>query len=122
MSTSKRIPELQSIEFKGHKSVQRYSQALRDLNRDVAHEAEFAAEELQAVLARQKGHPLLAGLDVRLRARKVAKRLRRSAELSAGAAVEAVKLYAEFRAQFTEVIKPKEKKDKGFDFNDYDGD
>jgi hypothetical protein len=121
MTTSQRIPELEGIQFTGHESVRKYSQALRDLNRDLAHEAEFAAEELQVVLSAQKGHPLLAGLDVRLRARRVARRLHRAAELSAGAAIEAVKLYAEFRIQFSEVITPKESKNRrNFDFNDHD--
>jgi hypothetical protein len=114
-----RIPELESIEFTGHASVARYSKALRGINRDIAHECEYAAEELQAVLSRQRGHPLLLGLDVRLRARKVAKRLHRAGELSAGAAVEAVKFYSEFRLQFADVITPpKPKPGKNFDFDD----
>ena len=119
MATRSRIPELEAIEFKGHKSVAQYSKAGRDLCRDLSAEFDFAAEELQAVLARQKGHPLLMGIDTRLRARKVAKRLHRASELAAGAAVESVKFYAEFRLQFGEVISPaKEKPRMDFDFDD----
>jgi hypothetical protein len=119
-ATRKRIPELESIEFTGAKSVADYSKALRDLSRDMCNESEFAAEELVAVLSRQKGHPLLAGVDTRLRARKVAKRLYRAAQLYNGAAVEAVKLYQEFRLQFADVINPKPSKvpAKAFDFED----
>jgi hypothetical protein len=118
----KRIPELESIEFTGASSLAEYSRALRNLSRDIANETEFAAEELLAVLSKQKGHPLLAGIDTRLRARRVAKRLYRASELYLGGAVEAVKLYQEFRKQFTDVIKPKASKKPArlFDFDDDD--
>jgi hypothetical protein len=118
--TRKRIPELEAIDFTGAKSVADYSKALRDLSRDMSNESEFAAEELVAVLSRQKGHPLLAGVDTRLRARRVARRLYRASQLYNGAAVEAVKLYQEFRLQFADVIKPKPSKvpAKTFDFED----
>jgi hypothetical protein len=120
MAAKSRIPELQSIEFNGSASIKKYSQKMRDIARDLSWEADFAAEELQAILARQgKGHPLLMGVDTKLRARKVAKRLHRASELLAGAGVEAVKLYEEFRLQFADIIKPqKPKKQDKFDFDD----
>jgi hypothetical protein len=119
-ATRKRIPELESIDFTGAKSVANYSKTLRDLSRDMSNESEFAAEELTAVLSRQRGHPLLAGIDVRMRARRVARRLYRAAQLYNGAAVEAVKLYQEFRVQFADVITPKApaKPARRFDFDD----
>jgi hypothetical protein len=122
MATRSRIPELESIEFTGAKSVAEYSKALRNLSRDMSSEAAFAAEELQAVLSRQKGHPLLMGIDVRMRARKVTRRLHRASELFAGSAVEAVKLYQEFRIQFADVISPRPSRApaKAFDFDDGD--
>jgi hypothetical protein len=115
-----RIPELRSIEFKGAKSVAAYSRALRDLNRSVAIECEAAADEFVAVVSRQR-HPGLAGVNMRRRARKVAKRLHRAAELAAGAAVEAVKLNAEFRVQFAEALTPanRPRRRNQFDFNDH---
>ena len=121
-TTRKRIPELESIEFTGAKSVAEYSKTLRNLSRDMANEAEYAAEELIAVLSRQKGHPLLAGVDTRMRARRVARRLYRAAQLFNGVAVEAVKLYQEFRMQFADVITPKPSKQpaRRFDFDDDD--
>jgi hypothetical protein len=116
-----RIPELSGIEFTGHAAVAEYSKALRALCRDLSFEIEFAAEEIYAVLSRQKGHPLLLGLDVRLRARRVANRLRRAEELTAGAAVEAVKFYVEFRRQFAEAINPPAQRSaKAFNFDDGD--
>jgi hypothetical protein len=118
-AAKQRIPELSGIEFTGHAAITEYSKTLRALMRDLAYELDFAAEEIQAVLSRQRGHPLLFGIDVRLRARKVAKRLRRASELCAGAAVEAVKFYQEFRKQFAEVINPQRAKPRqAFDFND----
>jgi hypothetical protein len=119
MAPRNRIPELSGIEFTGHQSVIDYSKALREINRDLAHETEFAAEELRAVLSRQQGHPLLFGIDVRLRARKVTKRLHRASELCGGAAVEAVKFYQEFRLQFAEVITPPRRAPaQAFDWDD----
>lgn len=118
-SGKQRIPELESIDFTGAASIRKYSQSLRDLGRDLSAETGFGAEELYAVLTRQKGHPLLAGIDVKMRARKVAKRLHRASELFAGGAVEAVKLHQEFRLQFAEVLKPSRKTPaKKFDFDD----
>lgn len=114
-----RIPELSGIEFTGHVSVAKYAQELRALMRDCADETRFGAEEIQAVLSRQKGHPLLLGVDVRMRARRVARRLHRVSELEAGAAIEAVKFYHEFRRQFADVINPAPRRTRQmFDFND----
>jgi hypothetical protein len=114
-----RIPELSGIEFTGHKSVADYSKKLRALMRDLSYETDFAAAEIYAVLSRQKGHPLLMGVDVKIRARKVAKRLRRVSELCGGGAVESVRFYREFRLQFSDVIRPAPKaKAKAFNFND----
>jgi hypothetical protein len=118
-ATHSKIPELSGIQFTGHKSVADYSKALRALLRDISYEVDFASEELYAVLKRQNGHPLLMGIDVKLRARKVIKRLRRISQLTAGGAVESVKFYQEFRFQFGDVIKPPPKPKKiEFDFND----
>jgi hypothetical protein len=113
-----RIPELEVIEFKGAKAIADYSRMLRALGRDLAAECEASAEEVKAVLSRQAGHPLLFGVDVRVRARKVARRLKRAAELGQGVAIEAVKFNQEFRLQFADVIEPKRRRRPEFDFND----
>jgi hypothetical protein len=114
-----RIPELSGIEFTGHVSVANYAQELRALMRDCADETRFGAEEIYAVLSRQEGHPLLLGVDVRVRARRVARRLHRVSELNAGAAVEAVRFYAEFRRQFADAISPPPRNARQmFNFND----
>lgn len=114
-----RIPELSGIEFTGHTSVAQYAQDLRSLMRDCADETRFGAEEIYAVLSRQKGHPLLLGVDVRMRARRVARRLHRVSELNSGAAIEAVRFYHEFRRQFAEAINPPQRANRQmFNFND----
>ena len=74
-----------------------------------------------AVLSRQKGHPLLLGVDVRLRARRVARRLKRCAESAQGVATEAVRFNEEFRIQFADVITPRPVRHQVFDFNDDNG-
>jgi len=112
-----RIPELETIEFKGASSIAEYSRAGRRIGRDLAAEFDQAAQEIQVVLAHQKGHPLLMGVDVRLRARRVARRLERAAELANGLAVELVRFNAEFRVQFAEVLAPPKNKPKSFDWN-----
>lgn len=112
-----KIPELETIEFKGASSIAEYSRAGRRIGRELAAEFDQAAEEIMAVLSRQKGHPLLLGVDVRLRARRVAKRLQRAAELANGMAIECVKFNTEFRVQFAEVITQKRPRAKKFDFN-----
>jgi hypothetical protein len=101
-----RIPELSGVQFTGKESVERYARVLRNLFRDLAFEVEFGSGELYAVLSRQHGHPLLMGLDVKLRARRVCRRLDRLARLMGGGCVESVAFYTEFRRQFEPVIKP----------------
>jgi hypothetical protein len=113
----RRIAELSGIEFEGAKDITVYAQKGRELCRDLAMELEAAAEMVLGVLSRQHGHPLLFGIDVRMRARKVAKRLQRAAELAQGAGVEIVKFRSEFRYQFANVINPPKTKSK-FDWED----
>lgn len=115
---SSKVPELSGIEFDGHSAVRAYADAARKMFRDIAFELEFSSGELYAVLSRQKGHPMLAGVDVRLRARRVCRRLDRMGQLAGGGSVEAVKFYAEFRRQFAPAIDPEKAKkpDKSFDF------
>jgi hypothetical protein len=105
-----RIPELSGIEFTGHESVKDYAATLRGLFRDLAFEVEFGRGELYEVLTRQQGHPLLMGIDVRLRARRVCKRLDRLAALMGGGVTESVAFYREFRLQFAPAIQPEKKR------------
>ncbi|GII86605.1 hypothetical protein Ssi03_45950 [Sphaerisporangium siamense] len=119
-----RIPELSSIPFGGPSAITEYSRAGRDLCRDLSEELNIGADELYQVLIRSfRGHPVLALLgapDVRMRAKRVVKRLRRAAELQKGAGTELVKFYAQFRKEFVSVLpqaKP-ERRRVAFDWDD----
>lgn len=120
--SSQRIDGLSEIEFTGAKSVAHYSKAARNLCRDLAREFEFGGDEIEgALVAAMKGNPVLALVgapDVRMRARRVAKRLRRASELAQGAAVEAVKFNAQFRREFADILNPPKTSSKKFDFKD----
>ncbi|MFI7618025.1 hypothetical protein ACIBP6_43080 [Nonomuraea terrae] len=112
-----RIPELSGIPWEGPVAVTQYARVGRDLCRDLGEEFNIGSDELYAVLIRSfKGHPILAVLgapDVRMRARRVVKRLKRAAELQKGAGVELVKFHAQFRKEFVDVLpqaKPEKRK------------
>ncbi|MFI7134209.1 hypothetical protein ACIBQ1_51685 [Nonomuraea sp. NPDC050153] len=119
-----RIPELSAIPWEGPKAITQYARTGRDLCRDLGEEFNLGSDELYEVLIRSfKGHPLLALVgapDVRRRARRVVKRLKRAAELQKGAGVELVKFHAQFRKEFVDVL-PKanpEKRKSTFNWED----
>ncbi|MET8142663.1 hypothetical protein ABZU32_20345 [Sphaerisporangium sp. NPDC005288] len=112
-----RIPELATIPWEGPASITEYAKTGRGLCRDLCEEFDMGADELYEVLIRSfKGHPalaLLGGPDVKLRARRVVKRLKRAAELQKGAGVELVKFASQFRKEFVSVLpqaKPERRK------------
>src|SRR5690606_39678245 len=93
----------------------------RDLCRDLGEEFNLGSDELYAVLIRSfKGPPLLSVLgapDVRLRARRVVRRLKRAAELQRGAGVELVKFHAQFRKEFVDVLPKAMPENRKLSFN-----
>ncbi|MEO3853699.1 hypothetical protein [Acrocarpospora sp. B8E8] len=105
-----RIPELANIPWEGPAAVTAYSRAGRDLSRDLGNEFEMAAGELYEHLSRAySGNALLALIgapDMKLKARRVVKRLKRAAELERGAARELVAFHAQFRKEFVELLQP----------------
>jgi hypothetical protein len=101
------VAGLDVIEFDGSESVAAYALQSRDHNRALSQEFEGAADDLYGVLCELgKGHPLLFGLDVKHRARKVCKRLERMSEMASWVAVESVKFNLEYRKQFNELVEP----------------
>ncbi|MGS2641658.1 hypothetical protein [Streptosporangium sp. G12] len=114
-----RIPELSNIPWGGPKAITAYAQVGRALCRDLGEEFTLGSDELYAVLIRSfKGNPVLALLgapDVRLRARRVVRRLKRAAELERAAGVELVKFHAQFRKEFVDVL-PQAKPEKRSEF------
>lgn len=114
-----RIPELAEIPFTGSKSITEYSQAGRAICRDLTIEFEMASEEVYAALtASQKGNPLLFGMDVRIRARRVKKRLQRAGEHTKAAGAEMVAFHNQFRKEFADVLNPPKQTKRPFDFKD----
>lgn len=80
--------------FGGTEDIAAYRDTASEITHEVAWEFHEAASEVQAMLtARLKGHPLLFGLDVKRRAKKVADRLRRAGESATGAGVEVDKFW-----------------------------
>ncbi|MEV0968533.1 hypothetical protein [Microtetraspora glauca] len=127
MSTRNRIPELSNIPWAGPKSITEYAKIGRALTRDLGEEFNMGSDELYAVLVRSyKGHSVLAlfgAPDVRMRARRTVKRLKRAAELQRGAAVELVKFHAQFRKEFVDVLpqaKPEKQRKVEFNWEDDD--
>jgi DsbC/DsbD-like thiol-disulfide interchange protein len=101
-SGEERIDELAEIEFFGSVGTQvtRYAKTSRRFARDLAAELESAAHDSRVAMSALKGHPALLGLDVKIRARRVSRKLKRAKELAQGISAESVKFAAEYRKQF----------------------
>ncbi|WP_017559074.1 hypothetical protein [Nocardiopsis baichengensis] len=100
--SEQRIKELAEIPFEGslEQAFSDYATALKKLSQQLAFEYEMAAGDSQAAMSRLHGNPLLLGLDAKLQARRVAKRLRRANELAKGLETEGRKFAREYRKQF----------------------
>jgi hypothetical protein len=111
MVQKKEVAGLDAIEFDGSESVAAYALRARDHTRALSQEFEGAGDDLYGILCELgKGHPFAFGFDVKLRARRVAKRLERMSEMASWVAVEAVKLNLEYRKQFGELVTPEKKR------------
>jgi hypothetical protein len=112
-----RIPELATIDVNSTSAFAEYTRASRKLCRDLAAEFDFAAAEIQTALIRSSKQPLLHGIAVRYRARKVSRRLRRARDCAIGAGIECVAAWHTFQREFEMVVAPpKQKARAGFDF------
>ena len=101
----KNLPNLSTFELRGTEDIAQYSAALRDTGRALALEVDYTAAELQTILAKA-GMTLGDKLTARLKARKVTRRLRRYRDLQNGAAIEAVKFWATYRAEYDTLFRP----------------
>ncbi|MFI6886725.1 hypothetical protein [Streptosporangium canum] len=105
------MAELSDIEITGTDALRKYVDAARAVAREVAGELEWGAEEISAVLIdTAKGNPLLMGMDVKIRARRIAKRARRAAELQRASAVEMTKLWTDYKIQFAPLFGQKKRR------------
>ncbi|MEU8347849.1 hypothetical protein AB0C74_39645 [Spirillospora sp. NPDC048832] len=96
------ISELASVEFEGSlgEAFQRYGKALEELADRWAIELEMAAVDAEAAMGSMKGHLLLFGLDSKVKARRVAKRLKRARDLADALADRADRFPREYRKHF----------------------
>lgn len=113
-----KIPELAVFELRSTSAIRRYAEETRRLAKDFAHELESAATEIEVVLAKSgQGNPLLLGWDNRLRAKKVADRAYRAAELQRGCAVEMTRLWHDFLIAYAPLLQKVQEPEKVFDFD-----
>jgi hypothetical protein len=105
-SGAREIEFLGGIQFRGKigQAVRAYAKRLQRFANDLGGQLDTDA----AVAERQmrklaKKHPTLNPLQVRLRAHRVARRLRRARDLSVAMGAEAVKFHAEYVKQFADV-------------------
>jgi hypothetical protein len=105
-----RIEEIADCEFTGKRvaeRIARYAQLTQRLAHDMARELDNTEEAVTAALRQLKGHPLLAGVDVRLRARRVTRPLREARELCKGISAEVVAFNMQFRTDFAQALDTK---------------
>lgn len=100
----RRIDELAKVEFVGSLTIATYDygQAMHALGHLLRIELDMAAVESEAAMASLKGHPLLLGLDVRVKARRVSKRLRRAQDLAWGLAEEGRRFHRDYLKNFVD--------------------
>lgn len=113
-----RIPELAAIELTSTNALKKYTEEARRLSRDFGTELEMAALEIEAILsATGQGNIALMGMDVKWRARHIAKRAHRAADLQRGVSVEMVRLWHDFQIQFAPLLQNHKTPGKTFDFD-----
>jgi hypothetical protein len=96
------VRELARIPFAGPlgNAFQAYSREAEDLARRFSFELEVAASDSRAAMESLRGHPLLFGLDAKIKARRVAARLKRAKELIDGMGHEAARFERSYRKNF----------------------
>jgi hypothetical protein len=118
-TADKRLDEIADCEFVGKDiagQIARYATLTQQFAHDVARELATAEEAARAGMRQLAGHPLLAGVDVRWRARRVARVLREARELCQGISAECVAFNVQFRREFAEALRPPKHGEKSTDF------
>jgi hypothetical protein len=104
-SAEERLDKMGDIEFDGAvgKHVAAYGKAAQKMGHDFAAELDEAAREANRQMRKLKGHRLLLGVNVYLRARYVSRHLRRAAELARGVSAESVRFTLQYRREFLDI-------------------
>lgn len=107
----RKIARLGDVTFQGKvgKQVTTYAKTTQRLARDLAAQIEADGARAEREMRRLDGHPLLVGVDVRMRARLVRRRFKKAKELALGISAEAVKFQAQYRREFLQT--PAHRKD-----------
>lgn len=122
MSTAdKRLDEIADCEFVGKDlagRIAQYATLTQQFAHDLARELATAQDAAHAAMRQLGGHPLLRGVDVRWRARRVARVLREARDLCEGISAECVAFNVQFRQEFAQAltnkrdVKPREYRGK----------
>ncbi|WP_433239917.1 hypothetical protein [Actinomadura nitritigenes] len=99
------IDRLGDIEFRGKvgKHIAEYAKATQRFGHDLAYELDNAATAAEAAMKELDGHPLLFGVDVKIRAGRVAGKLRKARELALAISAESVKFHVQYRQEFLQI-------------------
>lgn len=100
--SNRNITELSSIEFTGSlgEAFKKYGDELTALADRWSTELDIAAVDAEAAMSTMKGHLLLFGLDTKMRARRVAKRLQRARELALALGTRGEEFHRSYRKHF----------------------
>jgi len=112
-----RLNEIADCEFAGKNiagQIAQYATLTQRLAHDLARELASASEAAEDAMRQLRGHPMLAGVDVRWRARRVTKVLREAGELCQGISAECVAFNVQFRQEFAYALKGRETKTKEY--------
>lgn len=111
MSTAaQRIDEIADCEFTGKNiagQIAQYATLTQRFAHDLARELATAEEAATAAMRQLTGHPLLGGVDVRWRARRVTRVLREARALCQGISAECVAFNVQFREEFAHALRQK---------------
>jgi hypothetical protein len=105
-----RLDEIADCEFVGKNlagRIAQYATLTQQFAHDLARELATAQEAAHAAMRQLAGHPLLRGVDVRWRARRVARVLREARELCEGISAESVAFNVQFRQEFAAALDTK---------------
>jgi hypothetical protein len=119
-SIDQMIKALDQIELTDQHTLHAFLQAVRALAHKVAVETSMAAGELTAggkEMAKGSGNPLLMGIDVRMKIRRVTRQMDAAAEHMAQAAAASTAAWTVFEREFEEILnrsRTKVKRPKSF--------
>lgn len=104
-SGERRLDQLAQVEFRGQvgRAVADYAKGTQRLARDLAAELDVTAETSRAAMWKLRKLPAMRNVDVWVRARVVARHLKRARDLAQGISAEAVKFNALYRREFLDI-------------------